>query len=102
MKKPLIYLDIGGPKDFVDKETGYPVKVGKLVPSRQLWLMNQYINGVWAEPNFVDLKIQMKKVYDDYGDAMKKAHNGYKNVKKNFTWDGTIDKIKDAIKELKE
>ena len=40
----------------------------------------------------------MKKVYDDYGDAMKKAHNGYKNVKKKFTWDGTRDKIKDDIK----
>ena len=100
MKKPLIYLNIGGMKDFASEETAFPVEVGELVPSRQLWLQSQYINGVWATADYDSLQSQLLDVYNNLQFANDMAEKGYEFVKENFTWEKTINKITEAIKEL--
>jgi len=107
MKKPLIYLNIGGMLDFASKETAFPVEVGELVPSRQLWLQSQYINGVWATADYDSLQSQLLEVYNGRplngnrdGYNTERVEKGYEFVKENFTWEKTINKITEAIKEL--
>lgn len=101
MKKPLIYLDIGGMKDFANSDNAYPVKVGKLGPSRQHWIYQQYINGTWAEPDFLNLQYQITHVYNNPTTVQIKTDKAYADVRENFAWDNAITKIMLAIEEMK-
>lgn len=86
---PLIITDFGGPTQYCNKNTGYPIDY-KLVDCH-------YLAGHQAEPDIEHLAMTMKHIYNNREDARLKGDYGYQWAQEFWGWE---DDAKRLIKEL--
>jgi hypothetical protein len=80
---PSIYSNWGGQLQFA-RDKGIPVKISHIRPAN---IGDKEVGGVYCEPDFEDLAIQMKKVYENYKEYKKKALEDAIKIHDEFNWD---------------
>jgi glycosyltransferase involved in cell wall biosynthesis len=93
---PCIYTPWGGPKDFMSRDTGYPLKF-KFSPVRAIGYrknkesgkMEKYISheSQGADADIDHIVRRMFQVYFDYKTALEKGKKAAENIRAGFTWD---------------
>lgn len=99
---PAIYSDWGAQLEFC-KGRGIPVKVKGEVPAslghdRGL---APYFPGLYADPDFEDLKRAMREAKDNYHFLKEKALLDSETLRSEFTWKKAADSGFEALKEIK-
>ena len=98
---PVIALDYGGIKDFVNDNNGYLIPRGKSFISRDIDSI-AYMGDQFFEPDIKKLRAAMRHVFENRKEAYKKGLQGRIDCEKNFTWDQTAVKIADVIEKTYE
>lgn len=80
---PSLYSNWGGQLQFA-KNKGIPVKISHIRPAN---IGDKEVGGEYCEPDFDDLEVQMKKVYENYEYYKDKAINEAKLIHQEFNWD---------------
>jgi FkbM family methyltransferase len=80
---PSIYSNWGGQLQFA-KDKGIPVKISHI---RSANIGDREVGGEYCEPDFNDLAVQMKNVYENYKEYRKKSIEESKLIHKEFNWD---------------
>lgn len=98
---PCIYTPWSGPKDFMSRETGYPVKFG-FKPIGAVQFMpdgTQHISHrSWAaNPDVHDIVRQMDRIYSEYDQALEKGRRAAANIRRQFTWDISARSFMDIV-----
>jgi len=105
--KPVIATDYSAIKEYLNKNTGFPVEVEDIVPVQQhcnqLYFYGHEYKGVWAVPSQKHLQEQMRNVYEmskDKPDKLQQiADRGKQKVREMYNWN-KIMKIR--LKRLDE
>ena len=92
---PAIYSNWGGQLQFA-KNKGIPVKISHIRPAN---IGDKEVDGKYCEPDFDDLAVQMKNVYENYDEYKKKAMVDAQLIHQEFNWD---DVAKMACKILEK
>jgi FkbM family methyltransferase len=92
---PAIYSNWGGQLQFA-KNKGIPVKISHIRPAN---IGDKEVDGEYCEPDFDDLAVQMKNVYENYNEYKKKAMADAQLIHQEFNWD---DVAKMACKILEK
>lgn len=87
---PVICSDYGAQLEFAEGVAN-KVKINGLVPTKNILFQPDGI-GEWCEPDFEDLRKQMRHVYENYNDCKEFALEKSKYVREEFTWDKAADK----------
>lgn len=98
---PVIALDYGGIKDFVNDNNGYLIPRGKSFISRDIDSI-AYMGDQFFEPDIKKLRAAMRHVFENRKEAYKKGLQGRIDCEKNYTWDQTAVKIADVIEKTYE
>jgi glycosyltransferase involved in cell wall biosynthesis len=81
--KPVIATDYGGNTDFLDEETGFPVRYMLRELTEDF---GPYAKGnVWAEPDLEHAAAQMRFVYENAAEAYKRGAAAAKRIKERFS-----------------
>lgn len=80
---PAIYSNWGGQLQFA-KNKGIPVKISHIRPAN---IGDKEVGGEYCEPDFNDLAVQMKNVYENYEEYKKKAMVDAQLIHQEFNWD---------------
>ncbi|MBV8800034.1 MAG: glycosyltransferase family 4 protein [Alphaproteobacteria bacterium] len=72
---PVIATDYSGNTDFCDSENSYPVAY-RLIPVRAQGAYWEDEEAIWADPDVDSAAAQMRQVYSDYPQALRKAARG--------------------------
>lgn len=91
---PTIITDYGAPLSFAD--TAYKVKVKEFKRPKNVYGKNG-VTGVWAEPDYSDLKDKMRYVYDNFAMCKKHTMQNIDKIRK-FTWDNASHVAYDILK----
>ena len=98
---PSLYSDWGAQLEFAAGK-GLPVAVHGEVPAGvandESW--NPNAPGNFVEPNFEDLKLRLREVYDNYEIYKKSALMESKQIQTQFTWENAAKIAQDHIQEL--
>jgi len=94
---PSIYSNWGGQLQFA-KNKGIPVKISHIRPAN---IGDKEVDGEYCEPDFNDLAVQMKNVYENYEEYKKKATVDAQLIHREFNWDN-VAKIACKILEKKD
>jgi len=93
---PTICSDYGAQLEFAEG-VAHKVKIKGLVPTKNILFQPDGI-GEWAEPDFDDLKVKMRYVYENYDDCKKFALEKSKYIRDEFSWDKPADKAFQILK----
>jgi autotransporter strand-loop-strand O-heptosyltransferase len=80
---PTIITDWGASLDFAT--AAYKVKVKELRKPQNVFMQDD-TPGLWAEPDYIELKDTMRYVYENYTECKKQTMDNIDIIKK-FTWD---------------
>jgi FkbM family methyltransferase len=98
---PSIYSNWGAQLQFAEGK-GVPVKVhgevSAAVANDESW--NPDTQGNFVEPDFADLAISLREVYDNYEIYKKSALMESEQIRTQFTWDNAAKIAQDHIQEL--
>lgn len=93
--KPVIATNYGGPEDFLP-DNGYPVKYQMTPCSGMPWSL--YTGHMqWAEPDIMDARKQMRKVYEDKELTRTMSLQGQEWVKDNLSWTTIGNAMKERL-----
>ena len=94
---PVICSDYGAQLEFADKHAN-KVKIKDYRKPKEMFMLED-CPGLWAEPDFDDLKKVIRYVFENYTECKKIARKGATYIKKNFSWEKAIEK---ALYEIEE
>ena len=80
---PSIYSNWGGQLQFA-QDKGIPVKISHI---RSANIANTEVGGEYCEPDFDDLSLQMKNVYENYEEYREKSLSDAVLIHNEFEWD---------------
>jgi glycosyltransferase involved in cell wall biosynthesis len=95
---PVITTGATGNMDFCNKDNCLLIDVG----ANPVWsdFIPPYENSKWEKPSIDSLKRNLRKTYNDYGFFKKRAEKVKKQIRKEWTWKDTVDKIEERVKTL--
>lgn len=104
---PAISTDYSAIKDYLNKDTGFPVEIEDEISvgqhCKQLYFYEQEYRGKWAQPSQEHLQEQMRKVYEMSKDKPEKlqqiADRGKQKVRELYDWK---KHMKTRMKQLEE
>jgi glycosyltransferase involved in cell wall biosynthesis len=76
---PVIYTNWSAPAEYLDEKVAYPLNVYKMTPPFIGW-------GNSAEPAVSNIVKQMKAVYDNYDEALKRGRLASERMHERYTW----------------
>jgi hypothetical protein len=90
-----------GQLEFLNDNNSYLIDIEGLSPIDQMMkdMTEAEDDHLWAEPSVDRLKFLMRHVFENYGEAKKKAKKGRKDIVSNFTWKHSALKILERITE---
>lgn len=98
LEKPVIATDYSGTKDFIDRDTGFPVQSG-LIPVGE----NEYPfwqNQTWAEPELDRAAWLMRKIIADETTTKAIARRGKEKILQDYSLQATGRRLKKRLKQL--
>jgi len=98
---PVIVTEGGATDDFCKKEWAYLIPAKKeLAVLLGCKLVKKYAEVL--EPDKKVLKSTLRYVFENYGEAQKKAKRALEHVQRYFTWEAVAEKVINRLKELKK
>jgi glycosyltransferase involved in cell wall biosynthesis len=97
--KPVIATGYGGPVDFLDQFTGYPVNYMLTPVSGMPWDMYKG-NMNWAEPDLIHARTLMRKVFRDREEAKKKGQAAKVWVEEHLSWEAIGKVMAGRLKQI--
>jgi autotransporter strand-loop-strand O-heptosyltransferase len=99
---PSLYSNWGAQLEFAE-DKGIPVNIlheinASIQTDDYKWIENA--PGMYAEPDFNDLSIKLRNVYENYLVHKRKALNDSDEIRKIFTWDNAAKIADDILSEL--
>jgi glycosyltransferase involved in cell wall biosynthesis len=98
-ENPVVGTDYSGSSDFLTEDTGYPVKYMLTPVSGMPWHMYKG-NMLWAEPDLMHARQQMRQVFQDQEEAKSKAVAGRQWIKENLNWKTVGERMKKRLIEI--
>jgi glycosyltransferase involved in cell wall biosynthesis len=109
---PVIASNCTAHKDFLNKDNSYLIEPDDYVKAsvngplssmaKLCYFYEDQLFPVFDKNSIAQVKESMRKVYEDYGEAKKKAQKLRKLVVNNYSWEMSIDKIYNRLKELNQ
>lgn len=97
---PVIATDYGGSTDFVDAETGFPVRY-EMATLREAH--GPYPAGaVWAEPDVEHAAAQMRRVVEDRSEARRRAERGRERVARLYGLRPAVSRFRSEMERVSE
>jgi autotransporter strand-loop-strand O-heptosyltransferase len=93
---PTIITDWGAPLEF--GKYAYKVKVKEFKKPENVFMQSN-VPGIWAEPDFEDLKKQMRYVYENYDECKQHTMDGLEYIRE-FSWKKAADKAIEIISNM--
>lgn len=108
---PIIASDHGGQRDFLTEDNSYLVPPSDYFVSRvqdppfknMSWISHFYEDQEFPDYNgesFNLVKKHMRRVYDNYGEAMSKATLLREKLCREFNWNNAVKKIYNRLEEI--
>jgi autotransporter strand-loop-strand O-heptosyltransferase len=97
---PCIYSNYGAQLEFANNK-GIPVNISGMKKCSEG--INQTFNntvGEYCEPDFEDLKLKMREVYENYTLHKEKALRDSKEIRNNFNWNKIANKASSIIYDI--
>jgi FkbM family methyltransferase len=94
---PSIYSNWGGQLEFANN-LGIPIRTLYEVPASN---QESYFVGNYIEPDFKDLSIKMRDVYENYNLYKLRALNESKQIIENFKWEDIAKKVSENLDKIK-
>lgn len=85
---PVIATSYSGHLDFCNESNSYLIEVQKLCDVDTKFF--PHIAGLWAEPDEQHLIYLMRRVVDNYEEALRKAMKAYQTIYLEWTWDSQL------------
>jgi autotransporter strand-loop-strand O-heptosyltransferase len=100
---PSLYSNWGAQLEFAEGH-GIPVDIIGEVPAsvqgKDYYSWVKDAPGNFAEPNFEDLSVKMRDVFENYTIHKKKALDGSDEIREIFTWENAAKKAKEILDEF--
>jgi autotransporter strand-loop-strand O-heptosyltransferase len=93
---PTLITNWGAPLEY--GEYAYKVKVKELKKPENVFMQND-VPGVWAEPDFEDLKKQMRYIYENYEVCKLHTMNGLDHIR-TFSWENAVNQAMEIIDNI--
>lgn len=93
---PTLITNWGAPLEY--GEYAYKVKVKEMKRPENVF-MQENVPGYWAEPDFEDLKKQMRYIYEHRDECRNHTLEHIDHLK-NFTWEKAVDKALEIINNI--
>jgi glycosyltransferase involved in cell wall biosynthesis len=88
---PCIWTHWGGPEEYADETTGYPLTSrGGYKLKQSPWLTEGSMHA-FVEPG--GLINKMYRVYSNYDEALARGRRASERIHSGFTWDRTVEKL---------
>lgn len=97
---PVIATHYSGPADFMTVNTGYPLS---WEPAPCPWMpaaMADGDYGMWSEPDFTELRLLMRRIYENRDEARAVGARAAAHIAENWTWDHAAEKAMAAMAAL--
>ena len=94
---PTLIIDWGASLEF--GKYAYKVKVKEFKKPQNVFMQGNDVPGLWAEPDFEDLKKQMRYIYENWVECKKYTMDNIDFVR-SFTWDNAADKAMAIINDI--
>lgn len=99
---PTICSDYGAQLEFADN-TSIKVSIKDFLPPEQVFsFRDSTVPGVWAEPDFEDLKRAIRYSYDNHKGCKEKALQESEVIRKKFTWEEAANKAFKNLQDLQD
>jgi len=99
---PTICSDFGAQLEFAEG-ISHKVKIKEMKKPENVFMFEkEEVPGEWSEPDYENLQEVMRYVYENYELCKKRALEGSKKIRKEFTWEKAVDKAMVHIRELYE
>jgi len=93
---PTLITDWGAPLEY--GTATYKVKVKELKKPENVFMQSD-VPGVWAEPDFDDMKKQMRYIYENYDECKKYTMDNIDIIRK-FTWENAANIAMNIINNI--
>lgn len=94
---PTLIIDWGASLEF--GKYAYKVKVKEMRKPENVFMQDNNVPGLWAEPDFDDLKKQMRYIYENYSECKKYTMDGLDYIKQ-FSWENAANKAMEIINNI--
>ena len=95
---PVIATDWSAQRDFLNEQTGFPIRVKRLVPA--VAKCPYYTNFQWAEPDYEHLAHLMRYVYDNREAVKERSQVIAQQVLSQWTWTNAAKRIADRLQPI--
>jgi hypothetical protein len=95
---PSIYSNWGAQLQFA-RNKGIPVRISHIRPAN---IGDKDVGGEYCEPDFNDLAIQMKNVYENYSKYKTKSMEEAELIHKEFNWDNVAKQASEILKKKQQ
>ncbi len=95
---PTIATEWSAQKDFINEETGYPIRVKEIVPASSGHIHYDFFN--WAEPDFDHRVDLMRYVYENRDAAKERSQKIATEIISRWTWDHMAEKILSRLAQM--
>jgi len=97
---PVIATDFGGPADYMTRDTGYPLAWDPVDCPWMPVIMSDGDYGLWAEPDFAELRRLMREIYENRDLARAKGARAAAHIHDQWTWDHAAEKAVAVLRGL--
>lgn len=85
---PVITTDYSAPTDYLDPDYTYPLAVAERIDIHDpIWFPQKGSHGVWANPDFEQLKTLLLHVFEHRDEARDKGRKAAQAMRERWTWD---------------
>ena len=95
---PVIGLNHGGVRDFLDESNGYLVERGRLFEARDIDTL-PYVGDRFYAPDVGHLRARMREVFENEGEARLRASRGRLACETDLTWKHVTKQFSGAIEQ---
>ena len=97
---PVIATHFSGPADFMTNDTGYPLDWEEVPCPWMPASMADGDYGMWSEPDFVQLRRLMRRVYENRNEARAVGVRAAAHIARHWTWDHAAAKAASKLETL--
>lgn len=98
---PVVATAYSGNTDFCDSETSFPVSY-RLVPVKSHGAHWESEGAEWAEPDIDSAAAQMRRVYSDYPEALRRAAIARRQILERYSTEGFAATIRARLNALQK
>jgi glycosyltransferase involved in cell wall biosynthesis len=98
---PVIGLDHGGVRDFLDSSTGYLVEKGRSYEASDIDTL-PYVGDRFHQPDIKSLRATMRRVVENETEAQEKATRARRACETEFTWEKVTEQFSGLIERTHE